>query len=379
MTYFLGIILLYLNLLFALNKKHSKILTILLIIFLWVLFWGNYQNPDYNNYLRSYNEIAFLDAPIINHSGSEFGFRFLMKLGSLFNISYNGFIMIISAMGFMLIYSTVTKFTENLNYVFLLYFLTPFFLDVVQVRNFLAMAILIFSTRYLFYEDTKNNIKFLISILLATTIHYSAILYLPMVFINKTDKKKIVKFIVLISIVLSISTLFLDKNILPVIAGLAYKISNNKKIVKWFESRTRYGYILFFAMHFINFLMISITKKYANNNLENKDGLQGYDKNEINNYYKFVELVYWINVYAFAFFPFYIIASTFTRLMRNLLLLNYIAFSITSDSFKHGDYKKILFNLEIFTYVVVLFLIYIYIPYKDSILIAILKNNFILR
>lgn len=380
MAYYVSFILLFLNSLFTFGRKHSKILTILLISFLWILFWGNYQNPDYNNYLRNYNWIAFSGDTIFNSIGSEFGFRFLMKIVSYCKVNYTVFVVIISFIGFLLIYSTVIKFTRNTNYVFVFYFFTPFFLDVVQVRNFLAMSIMIFSIRYLFIEQKKGKIMYILAILLATTIHYSSILYLPMIFISKTNKKKMIKLIVAVSVLGSIIIL-LGNNFWPVIGDSICKILNIEKANIWFENRTRFGYLLFFGMQAMSFLMIRIARKNVNRNLKDGDDSQistttvTYEQNG----YKFIELLYWINIFAFAFFPLYILDSTFTRLMRNLLLLNYIGFSFTSDSFKRGSNNKILFNFGVVIYVVVLFLIQIYIPFKDNVLGAILKNNLIFK
>jgi hypothetical protein len=378
LSYVLSIVLAILNSLFAFGKKNSKILTILLIVFLWILYWGNLQNPDYFNYLRSYNNAKYIDELNLSIFFLEYGFIILQRLISYFNIDYTGFLMIISAIGLILIYITVTRFTKNTNYVFLLYFFMPFFLDVVQIRNFLAMSIMIFSIRFLFNGRKVDKIKFIITILFAASIHLSAIVYLPMIFICKSNKKNIVKSIVIVSILFSLIIL-INNNIIIIMGNLIYNIVHTRQIKYWFEVQTRYGYLLFFGIQLMNFLMISIAKNIVLRNQKYSLKFQNSLACEENEKYKFVELAYWINVYAFAFFPLYILATIFTRLMRNLLILNYIAFSLTNESFKKDDSKRILFNLKVVIYVLILFLIDLYITRKDTVLITILENNLIFR
>ena len=361
MTYVISGILLFLNIIFTFIKTCGKRVALLLLLFMWLLYWSNTLNPDYYNYLRMYNSIQ-AGAPIFNELRSEFGYRILMKIATYFNFSFTVFLAVLTACSYLLIHSTVKKYCKNYNYVYSLYFIFPFFLDVVQIRNFVAMSIFIFAVRYLLKNSFKSKLKYIILILLASSIHYSAALYLPMILINVKRKNLLVRGIVLFSILGSIMILINDKQI-PLIPSLISSIFPSDKILEWFRSKTNLGFLLFWFMQMLSFLVLYFTKS-----LIKKKNKFPNAKEEI----LFVELTYWINLLAFIYLPFYLLESTFTRLMRNIISLNYISFAIVNDNLRN---KKILFNIIIVFYVLFFSVIELYIPYKDNVVNAILKYN----
>ena len=80
MIHLVAIILCFLNFLISHLKKNYRFIAFALLIFMWVLFWGNTMNPDYSNYVRLYKDIQ--SGLLIFGDGirMEFGFKFLMKI-----------------------------------------------------------------------------------------------------------------------------------------------------------------------------------------------------------------------------------------------------------------------------------------------------------
>src|SRR5699024_6954639 len=97
------------------------------------------------------------------------------------------------------------------NLVYLFYFFTPFLVDIIQIRNFIAMSLVIYSINFLFEE---KNTLFLVLILFAATFHRQALVYLTLVLINLFKRNKnIINYMILLSISFSIIMLFNNKDI----------------------------------------------------------------------------------------------------------------------------------------------------------------------
>jgi len=82
-------------------------------------------------------------------------------------------------------------------YIIIIYLLTPlFFFDTFNaVRSMFAASIFVYSCKYI---ESKNFIKYLLCILIAFTMHFSALLLLPFYFIGRKDFKKILLTITLV-------------------------------------------------------------------------------------------------------------------------------------------------------------------------------------
>ncbi|WP_100333075.1 EpsG family protein [Bacillus alkalisoli] len=373
MVFFFSGILIYLNFLCVLGRKHIKLIAFLLLIFAWVLYWGNTDNPDYANYTRLYTSILNGEDIFIG-TDLQYGFRLLIKLGTIMGMSFEVFLAVTTLLSFLLIHSTVKRFSGNYNYIYLLYFIFPFFIDVVQFKNFIAMSIFIYSIKYLLNSSFKSKILYCALILIAGTIHYAALFYLPMVLINIKKKNTLIRFIAGFSIIGSLIILINGKQI-PFINELISIIFESEKIEFWLDSKTNLGFILFWALQIFSFVMAKVSRDMFLKNTKNpENALYCYNNKDIvAKRLMFVNLVYWINIMAFLYLPFYLLASSFTRLMRNIILLNYISFSLTNSVLKNKS-DKITFNLLVFGYVFIFFIVLLY-PHYEAVIEAVLKNN----
>lgn len=338
--------------------------------FAWVLYWGNFENPDYYNYLRIYDTSGNSN---LFFTGLDFqiGFIALVKLANQLGLSYGIFLSILVTVSFLLIHSTVRTFSTNYNYVYILYFIFPFFFDVVQVKNFLAMSIFVFSIKYLVYSKPYGKIIYISLILLAGSIHYSALLYLPFLLINTKNKNQLPKYIAIFAVLTSIVILLNGKQV-PFISDSFIQLLDSEKVENWLDKRTNFGFILFWFLQVSSFWLVKYSKNIY---LSNKIYANGNDKRK-DKYYLFINLVYWVNIVAFIFFPLYLFASTFTRLMRNIVLLNYIVFSITNSTIRKPN-QKIQYGLGVFLYIFIFFIIMLF-PEFEEVILPIMQNNFIL-
>lgn len=170
----------------ALLKKNSRFVFIAFIGLLWILFAFTMGNADYNNYKSIYENIdrEFILQQYYEGLANESGFRLLYQLFHWIGFSYEMFLLIFSLAGLYLLSKVVWKYSMNPNVVMVLYLLHPFAIDTIQLRSFMAMAIVIYCLQYLVDGDRWGIQKYLIGVLIASTIHVSAIFYVILILIK---------------------------------------------------------------------------------------------------------------------------------------------------------------------------------------------------
>lgn len=347
MSYIVYSILLLFNGCFGFWKKHCKMIAFLTFLFFWTLFWGNTDNPDLMNYMYQYNNV--LNTSSVN---TEIGYYFITKCFARLGFSYQWYIAIVTLICYGIIFNTIKNYTQNYNYVFLFYIIHLFIFDIIQIRNFMMMSILIFAVKYLVRNTTKDRIIYLLLICISATIHKTGIIYSLAVLIKPSDSNKVIKNIAISSVILSIITYINDGKI-PILSN--YLMSTFDGVVQstYLDVYVPVKYILcLILLQFVNFGILLLSKSiihriYDGFCEENYKLFEHYhDKLSIlENKCKFVDVVFWMNVLAFAFIPLYMESINFYRLMRNLNLLNFIVMSIVSDYLKVNDIKKIKFNI----------------------------------
>lgn len=355
MTYLISGILIFVNFISSLIKGKGSILKVFLLMMMWILFWGNYNNPDYFNYTLVYDYI--LDTGK-GYESSQLGFSIIMGIALNFGFEYYQFLMIISFLGLYLIASTVEKYTSKPQLVYVLYFLHPFLLDIVQVRHFLAMSIIIFCIQYLEKNGKLDNMKFIFGILIAFSIHYISIIFLPLILIKRMKIKRlyIVTFVILVvGIPLAYSN---------ILQGLAFYLVPIEKVEIYFSNRARYGFVIQFFIQGVLLAIIHYSKVFLEKH------------NKASN--TFVELIYKINIYLLILFPLYTINGTFERAFRMITILNYIVFSLVFSKIINKK-KKGLFVLLLLLLSLVLFIYYIFIPLSHTVFFPIFEYNLLFK
>lgn len=332
---------------------------------------ANTNNPDYPNYVIYYYNLHNINTP-------DIGYALISRIFFSLGIEYTTFRIVFSVVGILLIHQTVRKFTNGSSYFYLLYLLYPFLLDVVQQRNFMAMAIFIYAIPFLLTEKRVDKFKYILLILLGASIQIIAIIYLPLLVIRKMNRQLLLK-IILGLLIITAGFIGLNRTLLISITNYITNtfISPDLRISLNTVIMTRYGYIVFWMMQLTNFLLILWSRRII---IRDSDQLvnERVDKNDlIETNFKMVDLIYWINIYAFLFLPLYVFNSTYARLMRNIFPLNYIVFYLAIIKLNKKTTEKFLFTSIIILYVLFLFLFEIYGPYSVSIVEAIFTKNWL--
>lgn len=165
-------------------RQKSKMLTFFNFTFMWIIFTFNYGNADYAAYIQ-----AFASPQMT----TEVGFSFLCKFFNNLDLTYNYMLGFIGGVCLILLLLTFKRMTDNTALASALYMITPFFVDAIQIRNFIMMAIVLYCMKYLDENQSKKNtLFFCIGVCIASTFHILAIVYLLLPFIRKLSLKKTV-------------------------------------------------------------------------------------------------------------------------------------------------------------------------------------------
>lgn len=340
------------------------------LVLLFVLMAGNYNNPDYFNYQLRYETLEFSES-------AEWLYVLLTNTAANMNITFSQYRVILTVIGLLLIHCTVFKYLENKTYMYCLYFIYPFMMDVTQTRNFMAMAIFIFAVPFLVRNKRFDWIKYVLLIVLAAGFQKTAYAYIPIVFFRNARNNKLLKQIMVASVILSILC-GLSRGALGGLSNFILKnfVSDaDERLGGYATIQTRFGYLMYWAFQCGSFFFVWWARNIYNTN-------RIYTK-EDEKYKKFIDMIFWINVYAFMFMPLYVFQSTFTRLMRNIVPLNQIVAVLmlqrTINADRETNTNRIAY-MVLFTYMMyVMFDKNVDKLYHYSIVLPLFDNNWILE
>ena len=107
-----------------------------------------------------------------------------------------------------------------------------------QIRIFLAMSIFVYSIRSLCSDRKTDILKYIYLILIATSVHSSAIFFLPLFLLKDIHSNWLIVFVFMISV---LGCFFAYSNL---IYEIVLQLSLLKKIVGWFDRKARFGFMV---------------------------------------------------------------------------------------------------------------------------------------
>jgi hypothetical protein len=349
MIYLFSLLVIWNNLLSLSFAKDYLFASFSIVILMCILFSGNQSSADYENYYHLY-EVIFNGGA--GFQTSQVGLVLLFELSSWFGLNYNQFLIFASFSGMLLLSITINKYSKKTNLVYLLYFIYPFLLDVVQIKHFLAMTIIVFTLSFLLSDKKSAKLKFTLGVLIAATIHYVALIFLPLFFVTKRSLKQ-VYFIALCGACM----LFLADKFLP-LDTIMQSFMGNDRVNDYFNNRPSWGFFLPILIQATMLSFIFFARRLLL--LKNKNTI-------------YVDLIYKINIYLLILIPLYMINANFERAFRILFVPNFIVLSIFF--YESNLRNRWVITGTLLAYVLFLFMTYIYIPNRTSVFEPIFNNN----
>ena len=155
-------------------KKQSKIITFLQITFMIFLLTFNDNNPDYVN---NYNTFLQVNNHSLHSVSGNWIYILTLNIFGLFG-NYHIVVFSIGCISMYLIYKTVEYYSNCYSFCFALYMLASYVIDATQIKNFFAMSIWLYFSKYLYKaylneNKIKNILIYIIGVLLASLCHAS--------------------------------------------------------------------------------------------------------------------------------------------------------------------------------------------------------------
>lgn len=311
MIYVLYGIVILINLVANTRKKSNTIILLLSIGVLSLIWTGNIVGPDIENYISQYN----YPMARLTNGGIEIIYNYLLYFFSSRGVDFYVFRYIISFAGLAVIFLSMGKIETKTHMLLVLYALSQFFLDGIQIRNFLALPFFILAIITLIKGERHWKIKYVCFVLLATLIHVSFLIYFIFLLIPEKDLKnrRMIKIHGLVSVILCM-VFFFGRQYLGIIVKLISSIDLSRA-TSYSQVATNMGSLICILLQFagIGVSYYNYWKVKRHNIIYgNMDCLEGR-----------LYRILWINFLAIYLLPFSMIQLTFYRLIRNLVLFNF--------------------------------------------------------
>lgn len=289
--------------LFVRSKRNVSFI-LLLIVMIWIIWKTPNTVPDYINYYNSY---------YLGNDRYAWFYNVIRNVFVYFNLPFATFRNLILTFSMLISLLAVRNFTNKFNFYYLIYFLVPFFLDIIQIRNTVMFSFIFLGISFLVTPKKHNVILSLIFIILGCGFHTGGYFYLlifPIYFISNRGKRaqfNVLRWIIpsilfLITVIALVTkhTAFFSQLVLHLstdqqVEIYATRITNDSLLAKLLFIFT------FSMMTLIANQMLTIAEKY------------NYDEKSV----KIMKLIVVILVVASISLPLISIDTTFQRYFRN--------------------------------------------------------------
>lgn len=335
----LYIIIVILNLIMVLSKRNSVIVGVISVVFIVLATAGSVDNADYHNYYLWYNGGW-------HPKTVDIGYMFLSDTFSGLDLPYWFFLASIQCFCLGIYIFVISKYGKGYHVFLLMYLIYQIFLDYVQIRNTIAISLVVLA---LYFLSKNNRLVTLLILILSATIHKSMILMIPIVFIYSKNKsfEKIIKMYFYMIIVFC-GLIFLNGNQLPFLSLISKLPFLAHKFEKYFSTKTRFGFVIPFALQFINIIIVScfvfIQKSLDHYKFDLIHDYSNKQNRESEN--NFVKICYAFVMFSCFAFPLLMIHEEFIRYFRNCNIIVYLLVSIV---YTNHDTTPI-FNLPFFQF-----------------------------
>lgn len=301
------------NLIYYMNRRDKKDNKKLLLISLFVMglvYAYGITTVDSVFYVPYYENVLSRTFKF-----TEIGFYYLVLLCRNLELGYVGMRAVIYIIGIGFLYWGLKRLCLNKHLFFVFYWLFLFFIDDIQLRNYISLCIMVLAFSFLINDKCKRPILyFVFFVAIATTFHTSSVFYLMFLMIKFPYRKLWLKLLVLSIFFVELIIVFNGRRV-PMIGTLVSLFLNvdNQRVSQYFTSTTNGALpvvILIVINILLSYLVYMFTNRYEN------EGCRALSKN-----------VYYISIIQLIWLPMLWLNVEFYRFPRNALALVYIALS----------------------------------------------------
>lgn len=374
------------SILFIIRCYNKYIMYLLSMIIFSVLMGLCYDVHDYDIYLNMYNGAYYfnfnyiMDRDASNWYGFAFdyGFAIVNKIGQVFNLTYEEFRFVYQTILISVLLGTIIKFLKSATLfivVLSLYIIFPFWDDVFQIRNFFAEISFVVAI-YMYIKCKRfRTLIYTAIMLIATTFHSIAWVYVFWAILekirNKFFIKQIYKLLITFGILLPVYAMYMGSVLSPLVVyflsqftGLPESLTGH--YMSYLGETMRLGWCIPYIYVVTSLYLIW---KYLPKIKERANG---------NDYFviKYLKILLSIMCFMCIFLIIQPFSSNLMRIPRNTLILNYIGLALSMPWLKTNE--KVIGYLIAFSCAIIMGLSDFYIKTNDSSagFYYVLENNF---
>lgn len=198
----------------------------------WILAWlmlafisiSTKTYTDVDIYTNIFN---WTNAESVNYD--TFGWSMLCRLFYYLGLNYRGMIPVILLISVFVISRACRRINIDEDSVISLMLIFPGIMNVIQLKFFLAYSIIIYSVTFLQRNEKKSIFKYVVGILLATSIHSASafcLVYLLVVLFERVDVQKSILYTLVGVLIVLVS--------LRIVPSLAAKFLNAQVVIRYF-------------------------------------------------------------------------------------------------------------------------------------------------
>ncbi|MGG5508119.1 EpsG family protein [Myroides sp. C6-3] len=174
-------------------------MSLLVFIYMWLLWGWNAWNGDYEAYEAVYLSTTYDTIWTTNIEKGYFLINYIFN--NIFGLKFSSFMIVFAFFVLSIVYYLSSKICDKVGYFNILYFVI-FILEYVYMRNALSHVLILFVLLVSIYNNKISKKKFIIYILLCAFIHASSLTFLILVFAISNERKfsisKIVKYAIVV-------------------------------------------------------------------------------------------------------------------------------------------------------------------------------------
>lgn len=306
---------------FGLVFRRSKVISCLILLYMWVFYAFNIYSGDSASYEYVYSLIG--EGKLYNHF--EPGFSAIMIFCSKMRLSYLDFKIILATLFVVLLKLAVDKFTNNTAFVLALFMFFPFAYFSSVLRAGIAGLIVALAIYELGSRKKYNSIRYILFIMIAVLFHTSSLFFL--IFLLAKKRTSINTFAKVFGIVIMVSLSFKS----GLLYNAAAMLTNNEKILQWMSLNGDNGFALNWTGRIAQITVLAIMIL-----------LMRYSRVLFkNNAYKFANgdrlielqgLVYNCNIWLISLIPLMLITDVWVRILWEFMIVNLCMCANTSEA-----------------------------------------------
>lgn len=331
---------------------RSKVVLLYMFAVSWIIFAGNYSNPDLENYAIRFG--FGLDSI----KTTDIGFDFFCQLFLWMGLDFYQWKLIIAALSLLVIFGIVYKYAKSYNTVLSFFLISTYFTTMIALRNLVAFSFVLIGIPFLIKGTKKDYVIYAIAVIVGSMIHISAAFYFLFLFV-KIKKRMLFIFV-------SVIALFLLKNL---ILGTYAAETDSEKGIEYSGRISTFAAILFSGLLLLSsYYFNRITDKWKKRLLSNKNESYIESFTEEKQSYHQMQIVAAINSILVILIPMFFDNLIYIRLVENVVFINLI---LLANSFQFNS-SKMLLNMFVYSF---FWALYLYLTRFDYIVEPFFKFN----